>query len=230
MGPRVSVDRSLAISYLGLRRAIGLIGFGMPLIVEIGARISTGKFLDSVSASYYTVMRDVFVGSLAAIGTFLLFHVDTDRLDRILARIAGLAAVAIGLLPMDRVYEAGEPSLENVDLQHLYQVCAQGICVNGPRGYHMYAVGTFFAIITYMVLFRFTKVADPGRITAQKRTRNKLYVVFGVVMLASFVAIGLIKFYGAKKRIYVPETLSILAFSSAWLVKGQTVLKDRPSL
>jgi hypothetical protein len=99
---RVADNRSLAISYLGLRKAIGYIGIGMPIAVMLYAYFKDKILLDSVSASYYTSARDVFVGSLAAIGIFLFFYVDTEVQDRILAKIAGLAAIGISLLPMEQ--------------------------------------------------------------------------------------------------------------------------------
>ena len=208
-------NKILAISYLGLRKAIGYIGLGMPIVVMLCAYFKDKVLLDSVSASYYTSARDVFVGSLAAIGTFLFFHVDTDKLDQVLARIAGLSGIGIGLLPMEQSYEALSPD----DVGKLQS------CAHGPLGFHIYAVGVFFAVISYMALFRFTRVGAAG-LTPEKEIRNRIYVVCGIVMLLAFATIGVDKLLGQKRPIFWPETFAIAAFSIAWLVKGQIVLKD----
>ena len=208
--------RSTAVSYLGLRQAIGYIGLLMPIVVMIVARLSDGISLDSVSAAYYTDGRDIFAGSLAAVGTFLLFYVDTAGIDRVLAKIAGAAGVGIGLLPMDLAYEKNFPPDRIAELK---------MCVHGPLGYHIFVVATFFAIISYMVLFRFTK-RDALNDTPQKDKRNIVYVTAGIVMLLSFAVIGVSKLMDPKGSIFWPETFAIAAFSVAWLVKGQIVLKD----
>ena len=55
----------LIVSYLTLRKVIGFAGLLMPIVVHVG-----GKFIDkiplgnSVSAYYYTHMRDEFVATL----------------------------------------------------------------------------------------------------------------------------------------------------------------------
>ena len=63
-----------------------------------------GIWLTSVSASYHTGMRDVFVGSMWAIGVFLIFYQGPDRHDEKkgddrLGTVAGLAAIAVAVLP-----------------------------------------------------------------------------------------------------------------------------------
>jgi hypothetical protein len=49
-------------------------------------------------------MRDVFVGTLFATGVFLFCYRGPDRQDNVLTNIAGGAAIAIGLFPMDPAY------------------------------------------------------------------------------------------------------------------------------
>jgi hypothetical protein len=63
-------------------------------------------------------------------------------------------------------------------------------------------------------------------VTAAKRARNRVYVVCGVIMLACFAAIGLLKWRAPATAIVIPETAAIVAFSIAWLTKGEAILPD----
>jgi len=214
-------NAELVISYLTLRRAIGYLGILMPIIIRLGAYLFEGiPSNDSISAYYYTVMRDVFVGTLFANGVFLFCYRGPDTQDNVLTNIAGLSAVAIGLFPMD-------PSYNQIILDRFSKINDPGCYQNhGPLGYHIYAVGTFFVILSYLAIFRFTKSNQP-QITKQKKSRNKVYIVCGIVMLICLGAIVAIKATSKPSSIFWPETIAIAAFGIAWLVKGQAVLKDK---
>jgi len=90
----------LARSYLFLRTGIGIIGVALPIVLVIG-NITLERhlgILDSMSAYYQSVMRDVFVGSLWAIGIFLICY-RYDHLDDIASTIAGASAIVVALFP-----------------------------------------------------------------------------------------------------------------------------------
>ena len=62
---------TLVWSFLALRKAIGLLGTFLPLVLWLGALILFGtRMQSSVSAYYHTGMGNVFVGTLCAIGVF----------------------------------------------------------------------------------------------------------------------------------------------------------------
>ena len=220
MTPKPPDNQYLVISYLRLRQALGYVAIAMPFVLAIGAwTVERIPWADSVSAYYYTSMRDVFVGTMFAIGVFLFCYRGYDRKDNVLTNGAGLAAAAIGLLPM-------EPKYSKVLIErHSDLEGANCYVPHGFLGYHFYAVAVFFAIISYLVLFRFTKT-DQLFMTATKRARNRVYVVCGVIMLASFGAIGLLKWWAPETSILVPETAAIVAFAVAWLTKGEAILPD----
>lgn len=210
----------LVVSFLTLRTAIGVLGIAMPLAVRWGARLLERiPSNDSISAYYYTGMRDVFVGTLFAIGVFLFCYRDRSRQDNILTNIAGLCAVGIGLLPTEPnfhpVIRARFPDLDTA-------ACYSN---HGPLGFHIYVVVAFFLIISYLTIFRFTKPGPEGY-TGRKRTRNKIYVACGAVMVASLAAIVVLKGLSSDNPIFWPETVAIVAFGIAWLTKGHTILGD----
>jgi hypothetical protein len=90
----------LVRSYLTLRKAIGIIGIGLPIVLIIGKTLLEGPGLQhSVSGYYHTMMRDVLVGSLCAIGVFLWSYRGYDRRDDFLSNLAGASAVGVALFP-----------------------------------------------------------------------------------------------------------------------------------
>lgn len=201
---------ALDVSYLALRKSIGWIGILMPWVARAVANARGGiSFLMSISAYYYTPGRDIFVGSLFAAGLFLAFYRGSlnSKQDRILSIIWGIAGIFIGLIPMN---PCGDPQLTCVDPKF--------------RTYHFIPVSVFFAINIYMVFFRFTKPSQLP-ITARKLQRNKVYVVCGLIMLASVLAIAYFDQIG--RSIFVPEAIAIASFGVAWLVKGQMILADK---
>jgi hypothetical protein len=205
-------DPILDISYLSLRKSIGWIGILMPWVVRAVAKILGGTpFLMSISAYYYTVGRDLFVGSLFAAGLFLAFYRGSlnSMQDRILAVVWGIAAAFIGLIPMN---PCGDPQLACGDPHH--------------QTYHFIPVAVFFAINIYMTLFRFTKPSQLP-VTPEKEQRNKVYIACGAVMLVSVLAIAYLD--QVRSSIFVPEAIAIATFGVAWLVKGQMILADKAS-
>jgi hypothetical protein len=72
MSQNPPLDNLLVISYLTLRKVIGLLGLALPFLAMVGARLLFHTGLQvSLSAYYHTGMRDVLVGILFAIGFFL---------------------------------------------------------------------------------------------------------------------------------------------------------------
>jgi hypothetical protein len=214
-------DKEFVVSYLTLRQMIGWIGLLMPIAVRLGAIVFEGiHSTNSISAYYYTGMRDVFVSTLVLIGAFLTCYRTPSPSDTFVAVIAGLAAVGIGLFPMDPVYA------DEVLRNHPDMTTAKCYVNRGILKYHFIFVTIFFALSFYLVYFRFSAFT-PANPTRQKIVRNKIYKICGVAMLVGFVAIGLLAILHHGASIFWPEALAVVAFATAWLVKGQFVLKDR---
>ena len=213
-------NNDLVISYMRLRQTLGIVALLLPFGLALGAwRAEQLPWLDSISAYYYTRMRDVFVGTMFTVGIFLYCYRGHDRQDNVLCTIAGVAAAGIGLFPMAPAYSEVLLRL-HPDIEH-----PNCYVPTGPIGYHMYAVATFFAIMAYMAMFRFTKT-DQVRLTREKRARNRIYIACGTIMVVCFVWIGVLKWHAKEARIVVPEAGAVIAFAIAWLTKGQAILPD----
>ena len=212
-----SAQQPLVQSYLFLRKGIGIIGVALPFVLIIGKIILESPGISgSLSAYYYSVMRDVFVGSLWVIGVFLICY-RYDTLDDIASTIAGICAIGVSLLPTAPEVDATQRQM------------AIGVA-------HGSFASCFLIILALMAIFLFRKTdqVNPGR---RKRQRNLIYLICGIVILACMVLAALFLFIPNLQAaswlqplhpIFWLESLSILAFGVAWFVKGETlgVLKD----
>jgi hypothetical protein len=207
------------VSYLTLRRLIGWAGLLMPLAVRGGGLLFEGiRTTDSLSAYYYTSMRDIFVSTTVLTGALLACYRTTNVLDNIVATVAGIAAMGLALFPMDPTYApellARYPGL-GTDTYYSN---------HGILGYHLLFAFTFAALSFYMVFFRFgaTTPAD----SPQRGKRRRVFRLCGGAMLLSYLAMAGMALWSHGGSFFWPETCAVCAFAVAWLVNGETILKD----
>ncbi|MDH5719690.1 MAG: DUF998 domain-containing protein [Spirochaetia bacterium] len=207
-------EKTLIISYLTLRKIIGLLAVSLPLILSLGALIIEKKGIQSsISAYYFTSMGDIFIGILFAIGFFLFSYKGYKKgkeliSDDMAGNIAGFLVIGVAVFPTRQL---------NTNVIH-------GIC----------AV-SFFLILSYFCIVLFTKTKDGKSPHGKKKKRNSIYRACGTVML---LCIGLLvvyifflpqktrEFVGEYNLIYWLEAIAILAFGISWLTKGEAILKD----
>lgn len=213
MATATSDNGALVLSYLGLRRAIGLIGLFLPLTLALGKCLLEGEGLqNSVSSYYYTIMRDVFVGSMCAMGMFFMSY-RYDRPDIIAGRLACVLALGVALFPVAPYHGASEHQ-KLIGMVHL--ACAVG----------------FFLTLAYFAIVLFRKTHADRTPTDEKRLRNKIYAICGwtiVVCIALAVLVKLTRWDRAHEQLHAIfwlEALAIVSFGFAWLVKGETLFKD----
>jgi len=237
---QAGTELQLAMSYLGLRKGVGWIGLLLPIVLPIGKLIfeKPGGLEASMSAYFYTVTGRVFVGSLCAIGVFLISY-KYKKWDVIAAVIAGICAIGVALFPT-------APELDPTVTQK-----AIGIV-------HGIFAGLFFFTLACMSIFLFTKTnpyqtlkptkfsdylsmfvvtrTKPGLpLNPRKKKRNIIYRICGYVILACIIGIGIVGIPCIKEHIeqchpvFWLESLAVFAFGWSWLTKGDTILADRTS-
>jgi hypothetical protein len=93
---------SLVLSYVGIRRAIGVSGLLLPVMLgPVGWLFFGVEIQDSMSAYYHTAMRDVFGGTLCAMGIFLFCYRGYDRIENWTANVGCFSALGLALFPLD---------------------------------------------------------------------------------------------------------------------------------
>src|ERR1700728_4725906 len=96
---RESAPVPLVMSYLLMRLLIGVIAVLLPVVLILVNWAIGHGFQPSLSGYYYTPMRNIFVGSLCAIGVFLVSYYGYDLSDRLITDVAGLCTICIAFLP-----------------------------------------------------------------------------------------------------------------------------------
>ncbi len=222
------MKNNLTLSYLTIRKLIGVLGILFPLILVIGS-FTIGKcntIQPSISDYYHTNMRDVFVAYVCILSLFLIAYKGYDLIDNIVSSLAGISGFIVVLFPTALKLQAG-----NVIMQ------CNIFCTLSTPGWvnvlHLISAGIFILCLCYFSLFLFTKsTAIP---TPQKLLRDRWYLACGYIM---FVCICLlIVFFALPDSISTPllkykpvfwlETIAFIAFGLSWLVKGEFLLKDQ---
>jgi hypothetical protein len=208
------LNGSLVISYLDLRKAIGIIGTALPFVLAFGNILVEGPGIqDSISSYYHTGMRDVFVGSLCAIAVFLMSYRGYERKDDIAGDLTCVFALGVALFPTTPDVNI-TPRDNIIGALHL-----------------LFAAGFFLTLAFFsLVLFRKT---DPTRApTRGKLKRNAVYTLCGytiLVCLAFIVVVAFLSSDSPVKRldpVFWFEAAAIVAFGVSWLTKGEAILKD----
>ncbi len=204
---------SLVLSYLDLRKAVGIIGMALPFVLVIGKFVIQGGGIQvSISNYYYTVMRDVFVGSLCAIAVFLGAYRGYAKVDSVAGNLACVFALGVALFPTSPI----NPNTNQIVIGNMHAVFAS--C--------LFLTLAFFAL----VLFRKTSSTKPP--TEQKLKRNMVYTICGFVILICIALAVSLKFFPATSPIFKLsplfwlESAAIFSFGVSWLVKGEAILKD----
>lgn len=214
MNQQSSPQGYLVLSYLDLRKAVGIIGFALPFVLAFGKILLQGPGIQSsISGYYYTDMRNVFVGSLCAIGVFLMSTRGYDR-DEIAGILACVFAVGVGLFPTT-------PDIGATSQDKLIGIL------------HLSLAALLFLTFAYFSIALFTKTAPDKKPTCRKLQRNKVYLGCGYIILSCIffmvvVAIPPIKTWVARLTpVFWLESVAVVFFGVSWLVKGETILKDQ---
>jgi len=196
-------------SYLALRKTVGWIGILLPFVLMIGLIIlfKEKTILKSISLYYHSGMRDLFVGSLCAISLFLFFYKGYNKWDNRAANLAAFFALGIAFFPTTK-----EGSLD------------------WPGYIHFISASIFFITLACFSMFLFTK-KNPNP-TKNKLARNKIYLLCGLVIIASLIAIMMFFLFFEEKHpescfVYWAESIALIAFGISWLIKGGTLLTDK---
>lgn len=220
-------ENKLVLSYLTVRKLIGIFGFLFPLILVLGSVIIGGckEIQTSISNYYHTNMRDVFVGYVCTLSIFLFSYKGYDIIDRIVSALAGIFGVIVALMPTNLKIIRGTIPRCNIwcDIER-HSVIGT---------IHLVAAGLFILSMAYFTLFLFTK--GESNPTREKIIRNKIYktagyimlICIGVLILFFVIPDNLSQFLLQYKPVFWLETIAFLAFGFSWLVKGGLFFKDK---
>ena len=202
-------DESLyVLSYMGLRKAVGIIGLALPIALLVGKPlVDGGGMLGSISAYYYTGMQNYFVGTLCALAVFLFSYKYAPR-DNLLSTLASVFALGVVFFPTT-------PSGEDTTWTgRAHLVCAI----------------SFFLTLAVIAYFVFTRPPLPKeQLEPRKCTRNKIYRICGVTIVVSLALAPLLDLVlsdAVRDQIHPLfwlESIAVWAFSFSWMIKGDLI-------
>jgi hypothetical protein len=205
-------------SLVALRRAVGILGVILPFAVLIGAYlIDRTGVQSSISHYYYTVMRNYLVGTLWAMGFFLMFYKGYECADDVASSLGGLFSIGASLFP------TAPDACSSITAQWIGRI-------------HLAFAVLFLTTLAYMSICQFTKTyADSKLITKEKRIRNKIYSGCGFTMLGCLLCLGVCYYFSDKLGTFKQnhilefglESVAVIAFGASWLIKGETLFTDK---
>lgn len=199
---------SLARTYTRLRRGVGLMGTLLPFALVAGDLLLTEDraLQGTMSAYYYTDMRNLFVGVIFAIGVTLICYRHAVR-QYWVTTIAGVMALLVALFPTP---PPGEPA-DWINIVHAV------------------SASVFALSLAWVALVLFPRPYAGQPDSSRSRSTIVLYRFCGTVIVAS-VALGAIvvlllpKGFAPATTILWLESAATVAFGVSWLVKGEHVL------
>ena len=215
----------IIISYLTLRKTVGILGMALPLLLAAGHFLlqSNCTFPPSISHFYYTRMGNYFVGTLCAVSLFMFSYNGYDKGDKTAAKLAGIFAMMVALFPTNFA------NFTSADCSRISSGNQDWV------SYLHYGSATLlFLDFAWFSLFLFTQTENKEKMGRQKKIRNRIYRICGWVILGCIVSIVLVEFVKPVQEvfkncepIFILEGLALLAFGFSWLIKGETFFKDK---
>ncbi|MBN2341938.1 MAG: hypothetical protein JXX29_16210 [Deltaproteobacteria bacterium] len=207
--------RNMYDSYLAIRKAIGILGMSLPLIViGLGALVHQ-QVADSLSGYYYTSIRDVFESFLFASGLLLIVYQGNNKLDKYLTTAAGILAIGVVTFPTEPA--STTPICEGVTTTGIFE-----LPFHVSRWFHIASAISFFVVMAIVCLFRFTKHQDNA--PEERKRLDFRYKVCGFFILVGATVTFTFKlFFPECMKFYpvlVAEAVSLAAIGYGWFLKG----------
>ncbi|MCM1982039.1 hypothetical protein [Lyngbya confervoides] len=191
--------KNKVFDYRALRLLMGIIALALPFVVSI---LSSSP-LSSISASYYTEARDMFVGMLFIVGSFLWAYNGNSKTEAIASDVASIAAIGVAIFPT---------------------ACKD--CPGSPTAtLHYLAAALLFVILAYFCFIPFRQDIKGKR--GKKGLRSKIYLLCGTTMILCMAAMVIANavlpgdVVESAKIIYWGEAIALGAFGIAWIVSGK---------
>lgn len=216
--PLNNTDTPEVVSYISLRRWVGVLGIALPIVLYAGYKLvnSCTTLPPSISHYYYSNMGTYFTGTLCAVALFMYCYNGYDRLDKLSTNFASVCALIVAFFPTNIVNHSND----------VVTWCnTQKLPLDTIRNsMHYTGAALLFSTFAFISFFLFTKSKHiSANRTANKKARNILYKICGAIIVLCIVAIPLSNFPAST---FTFETIALFAFGFSWLIKGETLLKD----
>lgn len=212
--------RNDVFTYRRMRRAIGYLGISLPFLL-IG--LSLIDFFDTaiqltISHYYYTNLREILTGTLAAVGFFLIKYKGHGnpsfwKNDQILTNIAGIMALGVALVPVN----------PDINDEKIYSLIPFTYSWLGYIHYGFAAV--LFSTFSLLSINVFTIGQRRDKdLPVSTINENNIYRFCGISILIFMILIPVLEtFHFFKFSTLILEALILIFFGVAWLIKGRVL-------
>lgn len=209
-----------APTYRRIRKAIGYIGVGLPLVLLLLTAIPffKTKFQESISHYFYTNLRELFTGSLCAVGLFMIRYRGLGnktwyKNDNLLTNVAGYMAFGVAMIPTN-------PS---VGTSRRWTLIPYSWDFLTYVHYGFAAVLFLCFSILAIAVFTLGQQEDPS-LKKHLLNENNIYRFCGYSILIFIVMVPISAQLNLfESSTFVFEALSLFAFGIAWLIKGRAL-------
>lgn len=211
-------------TFLWMRIGVGLLGVVLPIVLITIDRLAFNGFpfiRGSMSAYYYSGMREFFVAAIFGSGAFLLaYKVSEVSLDNTASIGAGVCAWLIAMCPTGRPSLAEHPKPPRPPLNPLQDLIGEG----WTKGIH-YGASAGFIICLGIVTFLFG--LREGKLPAVPHKRSPAFwrgfhytcaVLMGLG--AAWILITSLTHSGPRWSTLLGEWVCTWAWAFSWLLKG----------
>jgi hypothetical protein len=215
-----------------MRVLVGVLGVMLPLVLVVGDRWLGAEPLvrDSLSAYYYSGVRELFVGVLSAIGVFLFtYKVAEHSLDNTLTLSAAAAVVAVVLFPTGLPADGAVPTPLQQKL--------------GESRVEVIHFGGALIFILSLAAISLLYGVREGRRSPRRRKRSPRFwrryhwgCALLILLALAGVGVDMATELGPDQSVLIGEWVAVWAFGASWLMKGleldylrRAAVKRRPA-
>lgn len=219
---------------LRLRLFVGVVAVLLP-ILTFGL---AGTPLSSISASYYTNARDIFVGLLFALGVLLWAYDGRASTPSNAAKESGIRSIVRKILRVERKGEQGLVTTLGGITAIAAALCptACNTCETNPISIiHYVSAFVLFSTTVYFCLAIFRDHAKAkaeeneqnGRLGTKQRIRARIYLACGLGIMACILAAGGAQLFGGPVAegawgiTYWAEFVALWVFGFAWMAASR---------
>jgi uncharacterized protein YacL len=151
---------------------------------------------------------------------FLITYDGYNKVDYWLTNITGFLGFGIAICPCICL---NDPKM-NVGFFNLNPSISNAI--------HLSCAILFFALLAINSIFLFTQTTKPKSMSKNKKARNLLFIICGIIILLSLLALLIVRIvlgeteFNSKPIVFFIESAMLFAFGISWLVKGETMWRD----
>jgi hypothetical protein len=193
---------------------IGLTAMALPFLVTIIYQ----EIITSISAYYYTISRNVFVGLLFITGFFLLVYNGRYYYEALISKIAALCAIGTALAP------TGFP--EEID-EH--KDCLEKIIHSSEGLHYFFSILLFVQLIFLCLCFARRAKLKKDRFSDARRI---IYLVCSALMTVSLLSFPLLSMFtplttedlNRVNLLFFAESTALIAFGTAWFTAGKPLM------